>query len=125
MFLLTANVSASSLKQRFAHAHSKILVLPLKVERYELLLVDPVRGFALQLFSDTAKCLIDAERGEAMGMLTISANVVNKDAFLARVVEDVPENLISNIVGKIWFPVLCRPDKMYPDLNMRHRKSFG
>ena len=120
MCLLIANICSHLINNRLRYSNSKVLMLPLKLLLSETLLIYPMRGFAFEEFYHFGDRLLSSKRDQTMSVFDPPVDVIQKYAFCLSICSNVIKDLLTDIVIKEWVAVLCRPDEMDPDFNMRH-----
>ena len=98
MDLLPLNICAGFVQQRLTNTHSKILMLPAELSPAKLVLVDPMRRFALEQLGDIADHLVRAEGYQRMYVLAIAADMIEIDVFEPGILTDMVENFMTNVI---------------------------
>lgn len=125
MLFLRINIFSNVWQQRFTYRHRKVFILPMKLTVAKLVLVDPMRGCALEKAHNFIQVLTRTQGDEAMNMLNPTVDCADKDTLDPRIFANVLKDLVSDRLCEERLAVLCRPDKMYPNTDVRHWLGVG
>src|SRR5713101_8002725 len=114
VFLLVIYVRPDALQHRFTDRNCIVFACPLKFDRRNFLIVNPMCRLAFKKLQCFGNCHVGIEAEQTMKMFRVAVKTIYVDPFLLRVLMNVRDGSRTNLFPEIRFSVFCSPYCMYP-----------